>query len=185
MGGPWPGPGGLMSPELIAVVLTGFGLIASISYYVRFLWLTNRTQLLQLETRQVQLFLDITATTASPEFQKLFYRVAFVDEWEDVEDYFAKFGPESDLDRYSEHMFIWQRFDSLGLLLRKEVIDIDFLGVVLMASAVATWHKYAPVIQQARQRFGQPGLWSGFEYLANQVERSGLVEPVPAGTSSG
>ena len=168
------------SPELIAVVLTGFGLIASISYYVRFLRLTNKTQLLHLETRQVQLFLDITATTASPEFQKLFYRVAFVDEWDGVEDYYARFGPESNLEAYSEHMFIWQRFDSLGLLLRKGVIDIDFLGDVLMASALSTWEKYAPIISEARTRFGQPGMWSGFEFLADQVEHSGMVKPTGA-----
>lgn len=174
----------MISPELMAVVLTGFGVVASISYYVRYLWLTNRTQLLQLETRQVQLFLDITESTASPEFQRLFYRIAFLDEWEDVDDYFAKYGPQSNLDAYAEHMFIWQRFDSLGLLLRKGVVDIDFLGVVLMASALSTWHKFAPVISEARDRFGQPGMWSGFEFLADQVERSGLVEPMRATRSS-
>jgi hypothetical protein len=172
------------SPELIAVVLTGFGLVASISYYVRFLRLTHKTQLLQLETRQVQLFLDITESTASPEFQKLFYRVAFLDQWDGVEDYFARYGPENNLDLYSEHMFIWQRFDSLGLLLRKGVVDIDFLGDVLMASALSTWDKYAPVIREARNRFGQPGMWSGFEFLAGQVERSGLVKPLETTQSS-
>lgn len=175
----------MTSPELIAVVLTGLGLIASISYYVRFLRLTNKTQLLHLETRQVQLFLDITESTASPEFQKLFYRVAFLDEWEDLEDYYANYGPQGNLDAYSEHMFIWQRFDSLGLLLRKGVVDIDLLGDVLMASALSTWEKYAPVIREARNRFGQPGMWSGFEFLADQVERSGLVEPSRANPSSG
>ena len=167
----------MTSLELVAVVLTGFGVAASISYYVKYLLLTNKTQLLHLETRQVQLFLDITQSTASPEFQKLFYRVAFLDEWEDVADYFARYGPESNLDVYSEHMFIWQRFDTLGLLLRKGVVDIDFLGDVLMASALSTWEKYSPVIREARNRFGQPGMWSGFEFLADQVERSGLVKP--------
>ncbi len=72
---------------------------------------------------------------------------------------------------------IWQRFDTLGLLLRKGVVDIDFLGDVLMASALSTWEKYSPVIREARNRFGQPGMWSGFEFLADQVERSGLVKP--------
>lgn len=58
----------MATPELIAVVVAACGLIASISYYVRFLRLTNKTQVLHLETRQVQLFLDITESTASPEF---------------------------------------------------------------------------------------------------------------------
>lgn len=171
------------TPELIAVFVAACGLIASISYYVRFLRLTNKTQVLHLETRQVQLFLDITESTASPEFQKLFYRVAFVDDWDDVEDYFARYGPESNLDAYSEHMFIWQRLDSLGLLLRKGVVDLDSLGVVLMASALTMWHKYSPIITVARDRFGQPGMWNGFEYLASQVERSGLLQPSNASTA--
>ncbi len=166
------------SPELAVGLLTGAGLIASISYYVRYLSLVNKTQLLQLESRQIQLFLDISESVASPEFQRLFYRVAFVDDWNDLADYYARYGPESNLDRYSEHMFIWQRFDVLGLLLKKGVIDIDLLGDVLMSSAIVTWNKYVPVINEARTRSGQPRLWSGFEYLANRI--ASVDAPNPA-----
>lgn len=60
----------------------------------------------------------------------------------------------------------------------------DFLGDVLMASALSTWEKSAPVIREARSRFGQPGMWSGFEFLADQFERSGLVKPLATTTPS-
>jgi hypothetical protein len=117
----------MINPESIAIILSGIGNTAPVAYYARYLWLANTTQLLQLETRQVQLSLDIAEATASPEFQRLFYRVADIDEWDDLPGNFARHGPESNLDMYAEHVFIWQRFDSLGLLLMRGVIDLDFM----------------------------------------------------------
>ena len=126
---------------------------------------------MQLETRQVQLFMNINETRGSPEFQKLFYRVTFMDEWKDIDDYFAKFGPENNLDAYSEHSFMWQRFDSLGFLLKKNVIDLSYFDDLLKASVIAAWDKFEPVINATRKRTGQPNLWNQFEYLANEIKR--------------
>jgi hypothetical protein len=127
---------------------------------------------MQLETRKVQLFMQINSTRGSPEFQKLFYRVAFLDKWEDIDDYFEKFGPENNLDAYSEHSFIWERFDSLGLLLEKQVIDLSYFDDLLRSSVLITWNKFEPVINANRIRTNQPKLWNQFEYLANEIQKT-------------
>jgi hypothetical protein len=158
--------------EYLPFVLTGIGLSASILYYASNLRNANKTQRMQLETRQVQLFMNIDATRGSPEFQKLFYRVVFMDEWKDIDDYYVKYGPENNLDGYSEHLFIWQRFDSLGFLLKKNVIDLTYFDDVLKASALAAWSKFETVIIAIRERSNQLSLWNQFEYLANEIRRT-------------
>ncbi|MFC1803065.1 hypothetical protein ACFL0D_03755 [Thermoproteota archaeon] len=98
----------MITVEQIIYVLPVLALTASILYYTMNLRNANKTQQMQLETRQVQMFMTISGTRGSPEFQKLIYRVTFLDDWKDLEDYYERYGPENNLDAYSEHAYVWQ-----------------------------------------------------------------------------
>ena len=69
-----------------------------------------------------------------------------MDEWSDVEDYYRKYNPETDLDGYSEHLYIFQLFDTIGFLLEKSVIDLSFLDDLFKTSIMDVWIKYEPVL---------------------------------------
>ena len=116
--------------------------------------------------------MTISETKSSPEFQKLIYRVTFIDEWDDLDDYFRKYGPMTNLDGYSEHAYLWQLYDTVGFLLKKEVIDVSFLDDLLKATVLFAWRKFEPVIKANRERAGQPNLWNQFEYLANEIKKA-------------
>jgi len=58
----------MASFEFLAIILTGLGLTVSILYYTFTLQNANKTQKLQLETRQTQVFMDLYKTMASKEF---------------------------------------------------------------------------------------------------------------------
>jgi len=109
---------------------------------------------------------------SSPEFQKLIYKVTFMDEWDNLEDYFNKYGPEKNLDSYSEHLFVWQLYDTIGFLVKKEVIDLSFIDDLFKASLLAAWRKFEPVIKMNREKVNQPNLWNHFEYLAEEIMRA-------------
>ena len=158
--------------EYLPLVLTGIGLTVSILYYTTVLRNANKTQQMQLETRQVQMFMNISDTRNSPEFQKLIYRVVYMDEWKDLEDYFNRYGPLNSLDAYSEHAYVWQLFDTVGFLLMKKVIDLSFLDDVLKATVLRAWRKFEPVIMANRQRVNQPNLWNQFQYLAEEIMKT-------------
>ena len=158
--------------EYFPIVLTGIGLTASILYYTTILRNANKTQKMQLETRQVQMFMNMSGVRNSPEFQKLIYKVTFIDEWNDLQDYFNRFGPEKNLDAYSEHLFVWHLYDTIGFLLKKEVIDPSFIDDLFKASLLVAWRKFEPVIKMNRQRVNQPNLWNHFEYLAEEITRT-------------
>lgn len=155
--------------EYLPLVLTGIGLTGSILYYTIILRNANKTQQMQLETRQVQIFMTISETRSNPEFQKLIYKVTFIDEWKDLEDYFNRYGPENNLDAYSEHAYVWQLYDTIGFLLKKKVIDVSFLDDLLKTTVLVAWRKFEPVIKTYRDRANQPNLWNQFEYLAHEI----------------
>ena len=155
--------------EYLPIVLTGIGLTVSILYYSTILRNANKTQKMNLETRQIQMFMSISNVKNSVEFQRLFYRIAYIDEWSDIEDYFRKYYQKNNLDVYSEHLYIWQLFDTIGFLREKSVIDLSFLDDLLKTSITDVWVKYEPVIKALRERSGKPKLWNQFEYLANEL----------------
>ena len=162
----------MTSLEFVGLVFTGLSISLSIVYYASVLRNANKTQQMQLETRKVQLFMTISETKSSPEFQKLIYRVTFIDDWDDLDDYFRKYGPMNNLDGYSEHAYLWQLYDTVGFLLKKEVIDVSFLDDLLKATVLFAWSKFEPVIKANRERAGQPNLWNQFEYLANEIKKA-------------
>jgi hypothetical protein len=162
----------MVSIEQILYIVPILALTASILYYAINVRNANKTQQMQLETRQVQMFMTISGVRSSPEFQKLIYRVTFIDEWKNLDDYFNRYGPENNLDAYSEHAYVWQLYDTIGFLLKKEVIDLSFLDDVLITTVLVGWKKFEPIIKANRQRANQPDLWNQFEYLAEEIMKT-------------
>lgn len=113
----------------------------------------------------------------SPEFQKLWFRVAFLDEWDDVEDYYRKYGPEINLEVYAEHRSIWQQYDGIGFLLKKKVIDLSFIDDALKGSVMMMWIKFEPLIIDARKSSGISNLYGDFEFLYNKLRHAGIKTP--------
>jgi hypothetical protein len=162
----------MVSVEQILYIVPILALTASILYYAINVRNANKTQQMQLETRQVQMFMTISGVRSSPEFQKLIYKVTFIDEWNDLQDYFNRYGPEKNLDAYSEHLFVWHLFDTIGFLLEKGVIDLSFLDDVLKGTLLVAWRKFEPVIKMNREKVNQSNLWNQFEYLAGEVMKT-------------
>jgi hypothetical protein len=65
----------MVSLEIIALVLTGLSITASILYYTMNLRNANKTQQLALENRQAQLYMQLMNKDTSQEFQKLAYDI--------------------------------------------------------------------------------------------------------------
>ena len=56
----------MVSLEVVAILLSGIGISASLVYYANVLANANKTQQLQLETRQAQLFIQMRARAGEP-----------------------------------------------------------------------------------------------------------------------
>jgi hypothetical protein len=167
-----------LSYPLVLDTIRTVGILVGIIYYLTIMRNNQRTQELQLETRQVQLYMDFHETRRSPEFQKLWYRIRFLEEWDNLEDYYKKFGPENNIDAFGEHGSLWQQYDGLGFLLKKKVIDLSFLDDSLKLSILVMWKKFETIIKDVRNRSGEPNLYSHFEFLVNELCKAGVKTPL-------
>ena len=60
-------------------------------------------------------------------------------------------------------------FDTLGLLLRRGLVDIELIsGLFLMESI---WQKMKPYVEGKRKRANEQRIFSNFEYLYNEMKK--------------
>ena len=137
--------------------------------------LTRRSQDQALETRQAQLFMGLYETYRNPEFRKLHARV-HNQEWEDFDDFWEKYGSETNPEAFSEWLSVAAFFNGAGVLLQRELIDINLTGELLANILCRSWPGTVPILEGFRQYTVREGfapphtkLLGGFEYLYNEV----------------
>ena len=116
----------MASFEFLAIILTGLGLTASIVYYARVIGNQNKTQELQLETRQTQLFMQIYNRWTDPLFNENYFDL-MDREWEDFDDWMKRYGDQVKI--RASNRAIDQYFESIGVLVYRGLIDIALLMI--------------------------------------------------------
>jgi len=150
--------------EYLPIVLTGIGIMASILYYASVLRNANKTQKMQLDTRQAQLFMQIYSVFASDEF---FERAGIVvrTEFTDLDDFWENHYT-------SQHWTHWTWLNGLGILLKNGLVDLEMVYDMLGGfGPPRVWSKYRDVILDLRDRHQLPDMFSSFEYLAGEITR--------------
>ena len=156
--------------EILALILTCLGIIVSILYYASVLRNANKTQQIQLETRQAGLFMSLYETYRSPEFRRQFYSLTMQHSWSDYADYMEKYGPDTNLDVFVEHGALIGYFDGVGVLLRKGLVDVDMVNELLYPMVTLTWEKLEPIIIGARSTApARRELYNHFEFLYDEL----------------
>ena len=153
--------------EYLPFVLTGIGIIVAIIYYTLTLRNTNKTQQLQLETRQAQLFMQIYNRLTYTDFTEKWNEVLNY-EWTDHDDFINKYGQKNNPKKNAEIMSLNNFFHGLGVLVAMGRIDIDLLGMHLGYRTVEVWDKLKSIILERREREGRPYLGIYFEFLKDE-----------------
>ena len=172
--------------DLVAI----FGVIAGFSYYVLTVRtnqknqeisirnqelalysqeLTRKAQEQALLTRQAQLFMPIYAKFHDREFMKAFIDVMVSWEWESFEDFQRKYGIEN-LDAYSRLIMIIDYFEGIGVLVRRDLIDVSFIDDLFSSVVIMFWEKISGFIVEYRIQRNVPQFAEQFEYLYNVVK---------------
>lgn len=75
------------------------------------------------------------------------------------------------VDEYEAIGTVANFFESMGLFVKRGVIDKDTACDVLSYVVLRNWHALLPVTTYARAVLDEPRLWENFEYLAALSER--------------
>ena len=153
-----------MIRDLVAI----FGVIAGFSYYVMTVRNAQKNQRLQLETRQAQLFMPIYSTYQSEDHIKAVSEIMKW-EWEDYDDYMAKYGSEANPEAYMMYRKVFGYLEGLGVLVRRGLIDPSLVDDLMSGLIIGYWEKFEPIFVERRRQLNWPQVGEQIEYLYNQV----------------
>jgi hypothetical protein len=153
--------------DYLPLVLTGIGLIVAIIYYTLTLRNSNKTQQLQLETRQAQLFMQIYNNWYSLELSRQYEKVMNW-EWIDYEDFDKNIG--SDIENVIALRMVGRFFEGIGLYVKRGLIDVSLVDDLMSGAYVRFWLKFQPIFAELRIRQNFPQMLEWIEYLYNELK---------------
>jgi hypothetical protein len=158
----------MVNIETLSIVFTGLSISLAAFYYISTLRNAQKAQKLQIETRQAQLFMPIYSTSYSEEHIKALEEVRQW-EWEDYDDYMAKYGSEANPEAYMMYRKLFGYLEGLGVLVRRGLIDPSLVDDLMSGFIIRFWEKFEPYFVERRRRLNWPQVGEQIEYLYSQV----------------
>ncbi len=162
----------MAEPVTLQTLLTYLSLISipiGVFYHIMTVRNSSKNQKLQLETRQIQLFMQIYNHYNEIEFAKHIVGPLFLWDWEDVDEFWELYGPENDVDAYAKWTSVLNFFKGVGVLVQRNQIDISIVYDLLFSMFEPLWEKWEPIIKLHRVRYNVPTAWAATEYLYNEL----------------
>jgi len=150
--------------EYLPLVLTGLGLTASILYYTMTLRNANKTQQMQLETRQGQFLMQIYNHFDTKEKQEAFLEL-WNWEWSSFEEFWEKYGSDTNSEQWSILLRILLFYEGLGTLVKTKKLSVGDIYLLLGGLSIGIWEKFIPILDLMREKANYPRLASETEYL--------------------
>lgn len=152
--------------ENLPLILTGLGLTASILYYTMTLRNANKTQQLQLETRQAQMFLNIYSKVNSNEAHHNEFEIMKL-ELKTADDYLALY---DDKVKYSALNWYMSFYEGMGVLVRQNLVDIALVSQMMSGGIIWFWERYRDAFIDCRIRMNWSRFMIELEYLYERVK---------------
>lgn len=155
----------MVSFELLAIILTGLGLMASILYYTSVLINANKT-------RKSQLAMNFYTHVTDINFWKPWTYVIHYYHFSTFEEWDEKYGPTTNPDAAAHFFTVMQMFVGAGTLLKEGIIEPKLLLKYLPTTTIRTsWEKYELWIAGIRTAYNDPEFGDMFEYLYKEAAR--------------
>ena len=123
----------------------------------------------ELKTRQAQFFLQIYDNFHKAEFFEKFTDI-LTWKWNDYDDFIGKYGREANAKAWYSLGSVAAFFEGIGVLVHKNLIDIELVGELMSRHVVFFWEKISPISYEMRKRLKLPvDVW--LEQLYNQMKQ--------------
>jgi hypothetical protein len=93
-------------------------------------------------------------------------------EWSDLDDYKNKYDHRVNLENFSLRIAVWRLFDSIGLLYRKGLLDLETINSGSTGVIQSLWRKFKPVVEMYRETDFHRSTWENWEYLAEKLHEA-------------
>lgn len=156
----------MVTVETVSIMFTGLSVSLAAFYYMSTLRNAQRTQQLQLETRQAQLFMQIFGQWNTLEYG-LQYEKSMRMEWTDFDDFNEKY--LGDIEAYTGWRMMARFFEGIGVLVKRGLIDVTLVDDLMSGETMRYWEMFKPLIEETRERLNWPQALEWVEYLYDQI----------------
>ena len=135
--------------------------------------LTRKAQDQALETRRVQLHMQLYQEMGTTENLRIFNELINMD-WEDWDDFIRKYGPDENPENWVSRYSMWNRLNGVGLLLKGGHIDVGMAHDLMRTTVLMQWEKWRDIIFRTRVEYNMPGARAQLSTLFSRVFASSL-----------
>jgi hypothetical protein len=159
----------MVEVSLILDSLQALSIIAGIGIAIQQLRGIEQTNQRDLETREVQLQLNLLTQIRTMEFLKRYMHLVYDQEYDTYQEWIEKYGPRSNRESYSSYVYVTGMYQNIGLLLKKKILSPeDIAEQIRPMSFITLWKKIEPIVNHHRNTTN-PSAYEPFEYLANEM----------------
>jgi hypothetical protein len=151
--------------SFIRDLVTVIGVLIALAYYI-----VNIRH--QRETRQAQLFMTIYQNYYDKEWLRDQQKINFFyDDYSNFDEFMEKYGPYNNMEGYLTYQSRVNFYEGLGVLVKRNLIDVSMVDDLLSGPIVLFWEKKAhPLVNETRRRFNNPAAYEWVEYLYEKVK---------------
>jgi hypothetical protein len=153
----------MVDVQTVSIAIASASVVAGVIYYS----LQIRHQNLQIQQqnkiRQTDLVMKLYSQFNSLEFQRMWHNV-LNREAKNYNEYTEKYGP-------AEVTAVGMFFEGIGILLKRELIDIELVDDMFTMPINDTWLKIKDMTFEIRNIRNQPTILEWFEYLYNEMKK--------------
>ncbi len=98
-------------------------------------------------------------------------------QWETVDEFFKKYGPEPNPEAFAKFTVVGSYFDGLSTLVRRGFIESSFIPETTAIALISFWEKFAPNADEFAMVYRRPGCWDSMKALYNQLQKLDHLHP--------
>ena len=164
----------MFSLEVVALVLTGLGLTASIIYYANIIKNANKA-------RQTHEYMQIFQSKHDLESYKSGFFIMNM-KWIDFEDYMEKYSVKKNPEAAAIVESQTSYMEGLGVMVKQNMVDVETVYQMIGTRVIMYWFILESMLKEFRRpEWATPDYMRNFEYLANKMiemrKKRGL--PIP------
>jgi len=150
---------------IILQILQTAGILVGIVYYITIMRNSQRSQQMQLETREAQLMMQLWQSYMELREQSYFWRLEL--EYEDFDDFWDRYGYDPSFWMKYGPIIGW--YENLGVLVKEGLFDMRLIALSYAGATRQLWEKLEPLMDGLKEKHNYPRLYSETEWLCKEL----------------
>jgi hypothetical protein len=156
--------------QTVSIAVASASVTLAAIYYILQIRHQARARQTEIETRQANLLIEIYNYYYREDFLNTENEILFQWKWKDFDDFWQKYGPETNVKAFNKWDSMGTYFKGVGVLVKMKLIDLNLVDELIGTSVRLHWEKSGPIMKEFRTRMW-PHAYEWFEYLYDELKK--------------